>query len=352
MGQQHRRPTMADVAELAGVSLSTVSLTYSGAGPITEETKAKVERAAAELGYLGPSSLGQSLRSGRSHIVGFVLGESLALAFRNAQALQVMDGVVSGLGDLGYSVLLVAAPTGAAGEKPALDSAMDAAIIYRVRDRDDGALASLQRRGIPVVVMEGPQPAGGGAVTIDDEAATVKLIEHLRGLGHERIGTVTLPFDVNSDTRVVELANIGEAEWGPTRNRLTAFAKAGVDPCVVVEARATMVEEGLAAGHLALSHPSKPTALVCQSDLIAAGVIMAARELGIRVPQDVSVTGFDGLELPWLGPLTLTTVIQDAHAKGRALAELVRQLLAGETPEPVTLPLEIRLGTSTTNAAR
>lgn len=344
---------MADVAERAGVSLSTVSLTYSGAGPITEDTKGRVEKAAAELGYSGPSSLARSLRSGRTHIVGFVLGEGLSLAFRNAQALQVMDGVVSGLGDLGLSVLLVAAPTGEPGEKPVLDSAaMDAAIIYRVRDHDDPALEVLQRRGIPVVVMEGPQPAGGGAVTIDDETATVRLIEHLRELGHERIGTVTLPFDINGDTRIVEADAIGEVAWGPTRNRLAAFARAGVTPCVVVESRATMVEEGLAAGHLALSHPSKPTALVCQSDLIAAGVIMAAHELGIRIPHDVSVTGFDGLDLPWLAPHELTTVVQDATLKGRMLAAEVQALLDGDTPAPVDLPVTLRIGTTTARAPK
>lgn len=344
---------MADVAERAGVSLSTVSLTYSGAGPITDDTKGRVEKAAAELGYSGPSSLARSLRSGRTHIVGFVLGEGLSLAFRNAQALQVMDGVVSGLGDLGLSVLLVAAPTGEPGEKPVLDSAaMDAAIIYRVRDHDDPALEVLQRRGIPVVVMEGPQPAGGGAVTIDDETATVRLIEHLRELGHERIGTVTLPFDINGDTRIVEADAIGEVAWGPTRNRLAAFARAGVTPCVVVESRATMVEEGLAAGHLALSHPSKPTALVCQSDLIAAGVIMAAHELGIRIPHDVSVTGFDGLDLPWLAPHELTTVVQDATLKGRMLAAEVQALLDGDTPAPVDLPVTLRIGTTTARAPK
>jgi DNA-binding LacI/PurR family transcriptional regulator len=151
---------------------------------------------------------------------------------------------------------------------------------------------------------------------------------------------------------VVPPRNIGKAAWTATRHRLEAFQVAGVKPCVVVEARATMVEEGMAAGHLALSHESHPTAIVCQSDLLAAGVILAARELELRVPQDVSITGFDGLDLPWLAPDELTTVVQDAAHKGHLLAAEVKALLDGDTPSPVELPLTLRTGTTTAHAPK
>ena len=342
------RPTMADVAERAGVSLSTVSLTFSGAGPITDETRGKVERAAAELNYSGPSPLAKSLRSGRTHIVAVVLAARLDVLFRDGNTIRVMDGVVSGLGDLGLGVLLVPSPTGEPGERPLLETVpMDAAIILGIRGEDDPSLEILRKRGIPVVVMEGSPPHGAGVVTIDDERATAELISYLVSLGHSSIGTVTLPFDVNRDTQVIPADRLGEATWTATSHRLAAFARAGVEPCVVVEARASMVEEGMAAGHLALSHPSRPTAVVCQSDLLAAGVILAARELDLQVPQDVSVTGFDGLDLPWLAPDDLTTVVQDATRKGQLLAAEIGALLAGETPEPINLPVTLRIGTTT-----
>lgn len=348
-----RRPTMVDVAERAGVSLSTVSLTYSGAGPITPDTKAKVEKAAAELGYPGPSPAGKSLRSGRTHIVGVVIPEKLVHSFRDPNALRVMDGLVEDLGEMGLGVLLVPTPTGDDGERSLLETAgMDAAVVMRVRDHDDPALDMLRRRGIPVVVMEGPAPPGAGSVTIDDEAATAQLIRHLRDLGHERIGTITLAYDLRRPTALVDPADGVEPTWTPTRNRLRAFAAAGVEPCVIVEARASMVEEGIAAGHLALAHPSQPTALVCQSDLLAAGAILAARELELSVPQDVSVTGFDGLNLPWLAPHEITTMAQDAPAKGKILAAEVKALLDGETPEAVQVGAVFRQGTTTARARR
>jgi DNA-binding LacI/PurR family transcriptional regulator len=339
------RPTMADVAAEAGVSLSTVSLSYSGAGPISPEMKARVEKAAAALNYGGPSAAGRALRSGRSRVVGVVIHDSLTLAFRAPLILQIMDGLISDLGDMGLGVLLLTSPSGVPEENSLLETApMDAAVLLRVRDHDEPALEFLRRRGIPNVVMDGEPPAGAGVVTIDDGPATVDLIQRLRDLGHERIGTVTLPIAPRGETTIRTLGDYAESAWAPTQRRLHAFVDAGVEPCVIVGARESLVEEGIAAGHLALTHESRPTALVVQSDQLAAGVLLAARELDLRVPQDVSITGFDGLSLPWLNPVEITTVVQDGEKKGHALAAEVKALLAGETPEPAYTPLEYRAG--------
>ena len=348
-----RRPTMADVAELAGVSLSTVSLTYSGAGPITDETRAKVEKAAETLGYGGPSPLGKRLRSGRTDIVAVVIPERLSRAFRDPHALRTMDGLLSELGEMGLGVLLVPAATGADGERPLVESAaMDAAVVMRVRSEGpDPTLEILAKRGIPAATLDAPHRPGLGNVSLDDRRGTADLIRKLVALGHERIGTVTLPWGYDGTTEVHD-SPATPPLWASTSNRLDAFADAGVEPCVVVEARASMVEEGIAAGHLALSHSSRPTAIVAQSDLLAAGVVLAARELEMRVPHDVSVTGFDGLDLPWLAPHELTTMVQDSVAKGRILAKEVKALLEGETPAPVMTEVTFREGTTIAKAPR
>jgi DNA-binding LacI/PurR family transcriptional regulator len=341
---------MADVAALAGVSLSTVSLTYSGAGPLSAETRAKVERAAAELGYGGPAPHAQALRSGRTGVVGVVIHERLQLSFRDPLMLRIMDALVGDLGQMGLGVLLIPTPTGEPGERSLLETAsMDAAVLLRVRDHDgEPAIDILRRRGLPMVVMEGEAPQGAGILEIDDRAATADLIRHLVDLGHERIGTITLPAGLDGETRVRTLEDaLAETAWTPVHRRLEAFADAGVEPCVVVEARASIAAEGLAAAHLALAHEPRPTALVCQSDLLAGGAILAARELGIPVPQHLSITGFDGIDLPWIAPLELTTQVQDAEAKGHAMAAEVKALLAGDSPEPVVMELELRLGNTT-----
>jgi DNA-binding LacI/PurR family transcriptional regulator len=343
---------MADVAALAGVSLSTVSLTYSGAGPISPDMRARVETAATDLGYAGPSPRAQALRSGRSRVVGLVIHEQLQYALRDPFTLRVLDALIGDLGEMGQGVLLLPSPSADSSEPNLLATAsMDAAVLMRVRDHDEPALEILARRELPFAIVEGTAP-GAAAITIPDRRATADLIRHLLELGHERIATVTLPREGLSETAVYEGDLLAGALWTPTRNRLAAFEDAGVTPCAVVESRVSMVEEGVAAGHLALSHPSKPTAVVCQSDLLAGGVVLAARELGLRVPQDVSITGFDGLDLPWLQPLDLTTVPQDGAAKGHLIAQGVKALLNGDEPPVVELPLEIRVGNSTARAAR
>lgn len=347
----HSRPTLADVAGAAGVSVSTASLAFSGAGPIAPETRARVHAAAATLGYSGPNPLGRSLRSGRSGIVAVVIGDQLRRSFRDPVSIQVLDGLTSTLGTMGLGVLLVPgepADDGTAALDPLLTSApMDVAVLIWGARASDPVLHALQRRGVPVVIGEGPEVEGVPVVGAHDQRGTADLIRHLLELGHRRIGTVTLPFGTERRCAVVDEARMDDLDWTPTRHRLDAFADVGVEPALVVEATASLVEAGQAAGRLMLDRPDRPTAVVAQSDLLAAGVLLAARELGLRVPEDVSVAGFDGLDLPWLAPDVLTTVVQPLAAKGVALGQAVAALIAGETPGSVVLDVEVRIGTTT-----
>lgn len=347
------RPTLADVAVTAGVSVSTASLAFSGAGPIAPETKARVMAAATSLGYAGPNPLGRSLRSGRSGIVAVVIGDQLRRSFRDPVSIQVLDGLVGRLGTMGLGVLLVPATPGpdADGATP-LDpllasAAMDVAVLIWGARRRDPVLAALQLRGVPVVVGEGPDVDGVPVVGIQDRLGTERLVRHLTGLGHRRIGTVTLPFGGDRRNGPVDADRLAQLDWVPTRNRLDGLADAGVEPVAVVETAGSLVEEGQAAGRLLLDVADPPTAVVAQSDLLAAGVLLAARDLGLRVPEDVSVAGFDGIDLPWLAPHVLTTVAQPLAAKGEALACAVEKLLAGDVAAPVHLEVELRIGTTT-----
>ena len=342
-----RRPTMADVAARAGVSLSTVSLSYSGAGPISPDMKARVERAAAELGYSGPSPQARALRSGKTRVVGLVLHERLQFAMRDPFTLGVLDALIGDLGDSGLGVLLISTPAEDSGEPSLIDTAsMDAAVVMRLRSAAEPAIQMLNRRGLPIVTVEGTVE-GASSVVIDDAAATTELVRHLLGLGHERIGVVTLSRSMGNETRIATDNMLEDHLWTPTRNRLQGFYDAGISPTVVVETKVSMVSEGIAAGHLVLDHPSKPTAIVCQSDMRAGGVVLAAREKGLDVPRDVSVTGFDGIDLAWLEPTSLTTVTQDAAAKGHVIARAVKDLLEGKEPRMVNVPLELRIGNTT-----
>ncbi|MCL3860064.1 LacI family DNA-binding transcriptional regulator [Actinotalea sp. K2] len=347
----HTRPTLASVASAAGVSVSTASLAFSGAGPIAAETRARVRAAAAELGYTGPNPLGRSLRSGRSGIVAVVIGDQLRRSFRDPVSIQVLDGLVGTLGTMGLGVLLIPATPATDGSgdiDPLLETApMDVAVLIWGARTEDPVLAALQRRGVPLVIGEGPEIDGIPVVGIHDRRGTADLARHLLALGHERIATVTLPFGRDRRLGLVDDARMAALNWTPTRHRLEGLTDAGVVPTAVVESTASLVEAGKEAGHLLLDGPNPPTAVVAQSDLLASGVVLAARERGLRVPQDLSVAGFDGLDLPWMSPDVLTTVAQPLALKGETIARAVASMIAGENPGTTLLDVELRIGTTT-----
>jgi DNA-binding LacI/PurR family transcriptional regulator len=352
-----QRPTLADVAAAAGVSVSTASLAFSGAGPIAEATRQRVLDAAAGLDYAGPNPLGRQLRSGRSGIVGVVVGDALRRSFREPVSVQLLDGLVDTISPLGLGVLLVpgSLEPGAPAVDPLVESAaMDVAVLIWGGTLDDPTLQALQRRGIPLVVVEGQDLPGIVTIGIEDRSGVADLTRHLTGLGHERIATVTLPFGPDRRSGLADADRLGQITWSIARRRLDGLADAGVTPVAVYETPASLVEHGHAAAQALLSGPAdtRPTAVVAQSDLLASGVVLGARELGLRVPEDVSVAGFDGLDLPWLAPDVLTTVSQPIARKGAAVGRAIEALLAGETPPDEVLPVELRPGTTTGPAPR
>ncbi|MCG2798696.1 MAG: LacI family DNA-binding transcriptional regulator [Cellulomonas sp.] len=344
------RTTLADVAAAAGVSVSTASLAFSGAGPIAATTRARVLEAAGTLGYRGPNPLGRQLRSGRAGIVGVVVGDSLRRSFRDPVSIQLLDGLASSIETLGLGLLLVRG-----SDEPGTDAlnpllataAMDVAVILWGATTDSPVLAALRERGVPLVVVEGRVGEGDALIRIQDRKGMRTLGEHLLALGHRRIATVTLPFDRDGRQGPADAARLTHVRYEIARRRLLGLRDAGIEPTVVYETPASLVELGTAAGRELLSRPDRPTAIVAQSDLLASGVLLAARELGLAVPGEVSVAGFDGLDLPWLAPDVLTSVHQPLQAKGELIGRAVGDLLDGTKPRTRTLDVSLVIGTTT-----
>lgn len=346
----HQRPTLADVAAAAGVSVSTASLAFSGAGPIAAATRDRVLEHAKAMGYSGPNPLGRQLRRGRSGIVGVVVGDALRRSFRDPVSVQVLDGITAEIGPLGLGVLLI--PDSHDEAEPPIDpllesAAMDVAIMLWGGTVDERVLAVLRRRGIPTVLIEGRVEPGRSVVGIADRTGIAEVTRMLVEQGHRRIAVVTLPFGPDHVTGVADDTRRGAMRWHLTRRRLAGVYDAGVEPVAIFESAGSLIEHGAAAARVLLAGPDRPTAVVCQSDLLAGGVVVAARELGLRVPQDVSVAGFDGIDLPWLAPDVLTSVRQPLAEKGRAAAREAVRLLAGEPAESIELPVELVVGTTT-----
>ncbi|PRY48730.1 LacI family transcriptional regulator [Geodermatophilus tzadiensis] len=344
------RPTLATVAARAEVAPSTASLAFSGSSRVAPATRERVLAAAAELGYAGPDPVARSLRSRRSGVVGAMIGERLAYAFTDPVAVQLLDGVTEVLSPLGVGLLLL--PGDADRQGPTVDQLahvpLDAAVYATCGLEDDPALAHLQRRGVPVVAVDGPRLDDVVFIGIHDRRGTADLARHLAGLGHRRVAVVAMPLRLDGTRGPVTAARRARAHYRDVRERLLGVEEV-FGPVPAVEGASNSVGEGERAGRALLDVPAadRPTAVVAQSDLMAAGVLRAAQELGLRVPEDVSVAGFDGVELPWLAPVRLTTVAQPTTEKGRVVGRAVAELVEGRRPEDVVLDVHVSVGTTT-----
>jgi len=321
------RPNLAAVAALAGVSASTASLAFSGAGPVSDATKARVLAAAAELNYAGPDPRAQSLRRGRSGIVGVVLEDSVSDAFRDPMNISTLDGISDAIGASGSALLLLT--ENAEGPASFRTVPIDAVVLIGCSTRLAGAVQVFRQRGVPIVGVETEPMDGVLSIDLDNRSGTRVLAEHLRGLGHERVSMVTLSLDAAHSRGWLTPEREAESEGYTASQRILGVRDLFPDATGWVTAAST-VDEGYRAGLEVLAADSGPTAIVAQSDLLAVGVIRAAQELGLRVPHDLSVVGFDGVRLDGIAPIDLTTMVQPAFDKGRAAGTGVLALLDGE----------------------
>jgi len=334
------RPNLAAVAALAGVSASTASLAFSGAGPVSPATRARVLAAAAELDYAGPDPRARSLRRGRSGIVGVVIEDRLSDAFRDPMNIAMLDGIADVTGTSGLALLLL---TDTGGEADIAVAPMDAVVLIGCSTRLDQSVVTLRQRGIPIIAIEAARMAGVVPIDLDNREATKLGAQHLRDLGHERVAIVTLPLgpDHQRGPLTPEVESASSAYTATERIR---GARDVYPDAAGFVASGSFVEEGEIAGRALLSGPGRPTAVIAQSDLLAVGVVRAAEALGLSVPGDVSVLGFDGARVDGFD---LTTLVQPAVEKGRAAGRAILASLAGEPDLPASFTSALRVGGTT-----
>jgi DNA-binding LacI/PurR family transcriptional regulator len=349
------RPTLAAVAARAGVSASTASLAFSGTGPVSDATRERVLQAARELNYAGPDPRARSLRRGRSGIVGVVLEERVGDAFRDPIKIATLDGISEEIGAVDAALLVLtdveAEEAGAEDARPVTlrDAPIDGAVLMGCSPRFEDSVTALRARGVPIVAIEGdPGDARVPMIQQDNREATRRGAEHLKRLGHERVAVVALPIDKEHLRAPLTPERLAAGGSSTTIERLQGARDVFPD-APAFTGGGSHVEEGRLVALQLLAGPAsaRPTAIIAQSDLLAAGVIRAAEELGIRVPEELSVIGFDGVKVDGLWPYDLTTLVQPAVDKGRAAGRAIVAMLAGEQPETQHFTSEFHEGNTT-----
>ena len=331
-----QRVRITDVAREAGVAISTVSAALNGRDGVSEQTRERIAGIAERLGWV-PSMRGRSLVSRRAWTVGLLVQRPASVLEADPFFAGFIGGVETVLDDAGYALLLQVAAT---RERVLLrvplwarSEVVDGIFLTDVQS-DDPRFEVVDRLGLPAVAINCSSHHAVATVDQQHRPGLVRLLQHLLAQGHTRIAHVSGPPGfVHSAER--------EATW---RSLLTGT---GLAPGALFVGDFTS-EGGVRAADRLLAVDNPPTAVVCANDLTAIGFISRASALGFSVPSDVSVTGFDGIQLSGFTTPALTTVQTSPHHLGVEAARLLLHLIAsGEVLHREIRPAELRVRGST-----
>lgn len=313
------RVTLQTIADRVGVSRMTVSNAFSRPDQLSARLRDQILAVADELGYVGPDPTARALASGTAGAIGLLLSDTVPYALTDEVAMQFMAGIADELGSSGLALtLLSAAPRD--GVVQARDVAIDGALVYSC-DPDSSAVGWLMRRRLPLVFVDQAPAPGIPSINVDDRLGAYAAARHLVDLGHRMVAIVTTGYRGNFGILTNPLDPIAaHAERQRMLGWLEALGEADIEPIVVRQPHADPQDNGYDGMQAILDSGGRPTGILCFSDAIAGGVIRALRDAGLRVPEDVSVIGFDDNPIARRMQPALTTVRQDAQGKGRAAA--------------------------------
>jgi len=327
--------TVRDIAKKLNIGKSTVGYALNGGPkPVSDEVRRQVLEAAREMGYR-PNETARSLAKGRTNMIG-VVPFQLQRGALNSPFLRVALGAIyDAAEDVGRHVVLF---TGydpqdlEAMRARSFEARVDGVVLIAPKI-DHAMLGYVAAQNLPLAVVASPAPGPGVHFNADNVDGVRQAVEHLASLGHRRIATVA-----------------GRADGGDAMERHEAFLAAlaihGLEPAAVEFGDFTM-ESGRQAGHRLLNFQVRPTAVFAGNDQMAAGVIRAAHEMGLQVPDDLSVIGFDDDEIASYVTPGLTTIRQPIAEMASAALDAVVQLAQGLPAEERLFPTRLIVRAST-----
>ncbi|HEX9371342.1 MAG TPA: LacI family DNA-binding transcriptional regulator [Roseiflexaceae bacterium] len=322
--------TISDVAKRAGVSTMTVSRVVNNSGYISQETRERVERAIAELGYV-PNALARYLRFKQTKTIALILTD-----ITNPFFTTIARGVEDAARDQGFSVIFCNTDESETEQTEylqlLLQRQVDGFLLVPASDSDE-SIAALRARGVPVVLLDRRLSVGEfDSVRCDSVQGAYELVHHLLALGHTRIAVL-------SGSKAVSTAVDRVAGY----TRAMCEAGIGEDQHLVFYDRFTQ-GDGYRMAQRALAASPRPTAIFAANNFIAFGAIRAIQEADLRIPEDISIVTFDDLPQLWVMDPFLTVVTQPAYEIGHKATELLLDRLAGEGPvetREIMLPAEL-----------
>ena len=342
VGAENGKPskaTLRDVARRAGVASSTISRYLNGSLELPSPTRNRVQSAIAELSYR-PNALARSLQAGRSHILGLIVPD-----LSNPFFTSVADSATAAAYREGYSILLCA--TGNDPQREAhyvnlLVAGQLDGLIYLGAHRRNSAFETMRRTELPIIIVdEEIEGVAGGRLFVDNRRGGYLATEHLLHLGHRNIAFIG-----------------GEADLLTTVERRRGYEDAMLERGLVPRRNRMVLgqyttEFGARAARELLMKNIAPTGIFAASDVVAIGVLQAVRELGLTIPDDLSLVGFDDIPMTEMLAPPLTTIWQPAEELGEtAVLMLVRHVRDKAPLVRDTLGVRLRIRSSTREPRR
>ncbi len=323
-----KRPTISDVARIAGVSLMSVSRAVNNKPGLGEETRQHILRIADEIGYR-PNQIARSLATRHTSTIGLMIPD-----VANPFFAQIARGAEDAAYENDYSVFLINTAEDIQREKSALDSLwqkeIDGAILCSPRLSLEALKPYLNRFPVTVLVnreLDSPIP-NVATINVDDHLGAQKAVEHLVNAGRKRIALIAGPETSVSSQRRRDGYCLG-----------LAASQRTFDPTLIESCPPTTAGGHDAALKLFSRAPSV-NAIICFNDLVAVGAMQACTAQGWNVPTDIAVIGADDIPLASLVRPALSTLHVDQHEIGRQASSLIMEFLAGETPSRQTILVE------------
>jgi DNA-binding LacI/PurR family transcriptional regulator len=320
------RVTINDIAKASGFSKTSVSFAFNDPTRISKDTREKIMKIAEDLGYV-PDPVARNLSLKKVGTIGFLVPQTIPEAFANPYMSSILLGIGDSCQKHAYS-LTVIPPLRDSIFDGVRSAAVDGFITMGLQP-EMKVVQLIRQRHIPFVTIDGRPSEEGPSINVNDETAAYEQMEYVLAKGHRKIAVLSLEIPDGSEEGVFG----GVSEW-----RLNGYRGALDSVGLSIEELpvkycSTTFESGGAAVREILATGYMPTVFVCMSDVIAIGAKRELESRGIRIPQDVSIIGFDDIPEAQMVVPNLTTVHQPGFKKGRKAGEMLFSLIAGESTD-------------------
>jgi len=330
-----RRARIADVAREAGVSKTAVSFAFNSPGRLAPETASRIRDVADSLGYR-PHPVARMLTQRQTHTLGVLTPQALSIIFSNPFFGAFAEGVALVAEQESYALHFISPLHGSLAR--AIGRATVDGVVIVGLSADHPEVGQIHAAGVPLVMVDSSALPDQPSIEVDDRGGAHAAAEHLLNLGHRELLVVGV--EPPPGARLEPAGVMGRRLQG----YVEALAERGIElPANAIVVGPATIDGGLAAVRRACEDGLRFTGVLAMSDVMAIGVLRAATELGLRVPEDLSVVGFDDIDISHHTNPPLTTVHQAIREKGESAVRVLLAVVERRDPRPQHIRLETRL---------